>query len=57
MSDVTVTMQTAANEHTRDAVEALARAAQANAEAIKEAARALRGPDNAYGLYLGNPAP
>lgn len=44
---------TAANEHTRAAVEALADAAARNAEAIAEIARALQpGTAPVYGIYL-----
>lgn len=38
-----------ANEHTRDAVVALAKAAEANANAIEGIARALRGGDATMG--------
>jgi len=43
----------AANEHTRASVEALAAAAEANAEAISQIAKALQGGPT-YGLYLEN---
>ncbi len=43
ISDCIVNNGFAANEHTRAAVEALAGAAKANAEAIAEIARALKG--------------
>lgn len=43
IENVTVTNISAANEHTRAAVEALAAAATANANAIAEIARALKG--------------
>ena len=46
VSHCSVTNTTApANEHTRAAVEALALAAKANADAIAEIAKALRGAD------------
>jgi hypothetical protein len=43
----------AANEHTRDAVAALAAAAQANAEAIAQIAKALQSNAPVYGIYMG----
>lgn len=47
----------AANEHTRAAVEALASAAKANAEAISAIAVSLKGSPATmtHGIYLGNP--
>lgn len=45
LENITVTNNTAANEHTRAAIEALADAARANAQAIEAAAKAL----NPYG--------
>lgn len=46
----------AANEHTRAAVEALARAAEANAKAISDIAQGLKGsPANMeHGIYFGS---
>lgn len=48
----------AANEHTRAAVEALAAAAKANAEAITAIANGLKGSPATmdYGIYLGGQA-
>lgn len=43
IENVNITNSSAANEHTRAAVEALAGAATANANAIAEIARALKG--------------
>jgi hypothetical protein len=45
----------AANEHTRAAVEALAAAAKSNAEAITAIANALKGSPATmdYGIYVG----
>lgn len=42
------------NEHTRDAVIALAAASQANAEAIAQIAKALQATVPSYGIYLAN---
>lgn len=55
ISDCTVTNTSAANKHTRAAVEALANALKANADAIAETARALKGsPANMEcGIRLG----
>ncbi len=60
ISDVSITteVKTEANEHTRAAVEALARAAEANANAIAEIAKALKGGGaeyngNAISLNMG----
>ena len=48
-----ITNSSAANEHTRAAVEALAAAAKANAEAISAIAKALQGSsDTQYGIYI-----
>jgi hypothetical protein len=43
VSNCNITNTSAANEHTREAVEALAAAAGKNADAIAEIARALKG--------------
>lgn len=49
-----IAVDSTTNEHTRAAVEAIALAAKANAEAIKAIADALK-PSNApvYGMYIG----
>ena len=44
VTNCTVTNNSAANEHTRAAIEALAEAASANARAIERIAQALTGP-------------
>ena len=51
-----VTNTSSANEHTRAAVEALAAAAKANAEAITAIANGLKGAPATmeYGIYLAN---
>lgn len=46
ISHCNFTIENSANENTRDAVVALAAAAQANAKAIEAAALALQGPAN-----------
>jgi len=43
----------ATNEHTRDAVAALAAAARANAEAIAQIAKALQSNAPVTGIYMG----
>jgi hypothetical protein len=54
--DVSIVNNSAANEHTRAAVEALAAAVKANAEAIAEIARALKGAPASmeYGIKVGD---
>ena len=52
ISNCNISTHSAANEHTRAAVEALAAAAQANAEAIAQIAKALQGLPT-YGIYVG----
>jgi hypothetical protein len=52
ISNCTITAHSAANEHTRSAVEALAAAAQANADAISQIAKALQG-GSTYGIHIG----
>lgn len=52
----TITNSSAANEHTRAAVEALSAAAKANAEAINAIANALKGSPATieHGIHLSN---
>ena len=54
VSNCSITNNSAANEHTRAAVEALAAAAKANAEAITAIANSLKGSPAAmeYGFYF-----
>lgn len=55
---VTSNNSTAANEHTRAAVEALARASERHAEAVIAIANALKGGDittSGHGLYIHSP--
>ncbi len=52
ISNCSVTNISAANEYTRDAVVALARAIEANAVAVQEAARALRGSPASLGAGI-----
>ena len=52
ISNCHIESHSAANEHTRDAVTALAAAAQANADAIAQIAKALQGSPT-YGIYMG----
>ena len=55
ISNCTITTNNAANEHTRAAVEALAKAAEANANAIREIAEALKNNSApSYGMYFEN---
>lgn len=51
IQDVHIDNHTAANEHTRAAVEALASAATANARAIEAIARAMQG-GSAVGIQI-----
>lgn len=53
---VTVNNSTAANEHTASAIAALANAAKANADALAEMARALKGGNisSGPGISLSN---
>lgn len=55
VQNCTITNTSAANEHTRAAVEALANAARANADAIAEVARALKGEPATMqsGIHVG----
>ena len=56
LTNCTFTNDTSANKHTRAAVEALADAVRANAEAIAQIAKALQGGSiNAPMLQLNNP--
>jgi hypothetical protein len=52
-----ITNTSAANEHTRAAVEALAAAAKSNAEAISAIANGLKGSPATmdYGIFIGSP--
>lgn len=53
ISNCNITTHSAANEHTRAAVEALAAAAKANAESITQIAKALQGSSTpSYGIYI-----
>lgn len=52
ISDCNFTNTSAANEHTRAAVEALANAAARNADAIAEIARALKGGNASTGTFI-----
>lgn len=52
--DCSVTVNTSANEHTRAAVEALARAAEENARAIAAIARAMSPSAPITGIQLTN---
>jgi hypothetical protein len=56
IENVSIVNSSAANEHTRAAVEALAGAAKANADAIAEIARGLMGSPATmqYGIHLSN---
>lgn len=56
IENVSIMNTSASNEHTRAAVEALASAAKANAEAIAEIARALKGAPATmeHGIHLSN---
>jgi hypothetical protein len=56
-TDCSVVNTSAANEHTRAAVEALSAAAKANADAIAEIARALRGSEASMGSGFRIDAP
>jgi hypothetical protein len=53
ISNCHIETHSAANEHTRAAVTALAAAAQANAEAITQIAKALQHNAPTYGIYIG----
>lgn len=54
VANCTFTTSSAANEHTRAAVEALAAAVGRNADAIAEIARALKGGTiNSTGVHVG----
>jgi hypothetical protein len=57
IQNCTITNTSAANEHTRAAIEALAAAAKANAEAISAIANGLKGSPATmdYGIFLGSP--
>lgn len=52
ISNCHIETHSAANEHTRAAVVALASAAQANAEAIREIAKALQNNAPSYGICI-----
>lgn len=56
IQDVSIVNTSAANEHTRAAVEALAKAAEANARAISDIALALQGSPATMetGIRIGN---
>lgn len=56
IENVNITNSSAANEHTRAAVEALAKAAEANARAISDIASGLKGSPASIGngIYLSD---
>lgn len=56
VSDCVITNTSAANEHTRAAVEALANACGKNADALAEIARALKGGNATMnaGIHIGD---
>ena len=53
ISNSNINVHCAANEHTSAAVVALAAAAQANAEAIAQIAKALQSNAPVTGIYMG----
>lgn len=59
IENVTITNTSAANEHTRSAIEALARAAEANARALSDIANALKGAPATMGhaIYIAQETP
>ncbi len=55
IENCSISVNSAANEHTRDAIVALANAAEANARAIEAAAKALSHGPAVTGIAINSP--